>query len=222
MKENKDPSQSLLIVEAYQNYVVLKINRPAKRNALNAHLRHEILQFLNSDFPQEVVVLLGEGKAFCAGLDLKEQPGPEDVQEFMSILGLIYNSQKVFVAAVNGAARGGGVMLINACDFAISVESATFGLPAVMLEESIDSFSQAEKLTFDQQSTSWQEWMGCEFTAIDCIEKGLINQLLTDGSLLEETQHFIQQLVMSAVLSKKKLKNKEVFTNAFISKSVVI
>jgi len=86
------------------------------------------------------VVLTGQGqKAFCAGADLKERAGMsvEQVQQFLrdlrSALRAIERSPRVFVAAVNGAALGGGCELCLACDLRIAATSAELGLPEVSL-----------------------------------------------------------------------------------------
>ncbi len=86
------------------------------------------------------VVLTGQGqKAFCAGADLKERAGMtmEQVHQFLrdlrAALRGIERSPKVFVAAINGAALGGGCELCLACDLRIAATSAELGLPEVGL-----------------------------------------------------------------------------------------
>jgi methylglutaconyl-CoA hydratase len=86
------------------------------------------------------VVITGQGdKAFCAGADLKERAGmsAEQVHRFhrdlRAALGGIEASPQVFLAAVNGAALGGGCELALACDLRVAAHSAELGLPEVGL-----------------------------------------------------------------------------------------
>jgi enoyl-CoA hydratase/carnithine racemase len=86
------------------------------------------------------VVISGQGeKAFCAGADLKERQtmGEEEVQRFLrdlkAALRAIESSPKVFLAAVNGVALGGGCELALACDLRLASTAAEMGLPEVGL-----------------------------------------------------------------------------------------
>jgi methylglutaconyl-CoA hydratase len=117
----------------------IRLNRPAKRNALNPELMTEIYLALDELEPKSevrVVILTGEGKAFCSGLDLevlqrmKEkgfEENLEDSQRYASLLKKIYLYSKPVVAAVNGAAIAGGCGLVSVCDVAVAAASARLG-----------------------------------------------------------------------------------------------
>jgi enoyl-CoA hydratase len=116
---------------------VLTLNRPEARNALSPELMAEMgaaLEECLDDVDARVVVLTGAGeKAFCAGMDLKsfgEGAGTGPISpvfgEFMS-----GNYAKPLVAAVNGAAVGGGFELVLNCDLVVAADHARFGLPEV-------------------------------------------------------------------------------------------
>lgn len=85
------------------------------------------------------VVLTGQGAAFCAGADLKERRSMSHDQvrrfhaDLRAVLSGIESSAKVFLAAVNGAALGGGLELALACDLRLASTSAEMGLPEVGL-----------------------------------------------------------------------------------------
>lgn len=112
------------------------LNRPSSLNAMNPALiedMHGFLDALKADQSIRVVVLRGAGKAFCAGLDLKESPSvTEDgiagglrVQRRVSEISLkMRRAAQVFVACVHGAACGGGFMLALASDIRIGGKSA--------------------------------------------------------------------------------------------------
>lgn len=112
------------------------LNRPDSLNAMNPTLVDEYRAFLAElaeDRETRVVVLRGAGRAFCAGLDLKEGTGGEAAggvsaglrgqQHISEIAVRMRHLPQVFVAAVHGAAAGGGFMLALASDIRIAGES---------------------------------------------------------------------------------------------------
>jgi len=136
-------SYNNLNLEVETNLAILKINRPQALNALNIETLKEIelaVENLNRNKAVKVVIITGEGgKAFAAGADISEMKDM-DVQEAkeFSLLGHqvfneIENSPKIFIAAVNGYALGGGCELALACDLRIAAENAKFGQPEINL-----------------------------------------------------------------------------------------
>jgi enoyl-CoA hydratase len=131
------------IVEDRGEVEVWTIDGAARRNSLTmAMLRqlHAELARAASRRSLRCVVLTGAGdRAFCAGADLKERAGmsDEDVHRFhrdlRAALRGIESSPKVFLAAVNGAALGGGLELALACDLRVVSSAAEVGLPEVAL-----------------------------------------------------------------------------------------
>ena len=119
------------------------IDGEARRNALSRAMIREFRENLvrvRDDRAVRCVVLTGKGeKAFCAGADLKERAtmSPGEVHQFHESLrdGFrgIESAPQAFVAALNGAALGGGLELALACDLRVVVEGAEMGLPEVGL-----------------------------------------------------------------------------------------
>lgn len=118
----------------------LVLNRPERLNAFDEALRREMLAALRellSDREARVVVITGAGRAFCAGADiayLKELFGRADRRTFSQLLEtggeiavLVRGSDKPVIAAVNGAAAGGGANLALACDLRIASDQASIG-----------------------------------------------------------------------------------------------
>ncbi|MHA1301726.1 MAG: enoyl-CoA hydratase/isomerase family protein [Candidatus Helarchaeota archaeon] len=150
MKEYKT-----IIFEEHENGVwILRFNRPNKLNALSFELMeefNEILDYLEWNFDCRVLIITGMGKAFCAGLDLKEFPlirkgkSPEKYRHhhFLNmgdaiktnfyaqkwIANIILKMRRIpqpIIAAINGAATGGGFTLAMASDIRIASEKAIF------------------------------------------------------------------------------------------------
>lgn len=134
--------------------VILTINRPHRRNALDSQTLaelHRLLDTISGDPAARAVVLTGAGGAFCAGADIKAQPDdlvdtaatPQTLlqaaatstvaitfcaQELMaSAFEKIHRLRQPVIAAVNGCALGGGFALTLACDIRFAAPQATFG-----------------------------------------------------------------------------------------------
>jgi len=114
----------------------LTLNRPAVFNSFNQTMAFQLQEALDAcamDEQVRVVVIKGEGKAFCAGQDLAEATDPEG-PELKSIVREHYNPiilkirelEKPVIAAVNGVAAGAGANIALACDITIAKKSASF------------------------------------------------------------------------------------------------
>jgi len=129
-----------MILERAQHgrVAVLTLNRPEAANSLNPELIHELsvtLKEIDTDLNTQVVVLTAAGeKIFCAGMDLKafaerSESGDDGSDELDSTMTKGFS--KPLIAAVNGAAVGGGFELALSCDLIVASEKARFGLPEV-------------------------------------------------------------------------------------------
>ncbi len=130
---------SLITTEQREEGItILTLNRPAKRNALNAKLMEacsEALEALAQDKSRRVVILRGEGPVFCAGLDLEEAFLPENAERtarlVARLLRAVYQLPQVTIAAVQGAAIAGGAGLMSACDVVVATQDARIGYTEV-------------------------------------------------------------------------------------------
>lgn len=128
-----------LIQEIDGHVLTLTINRPERRNALNAEVIAGIvagLQRAESDPEVRVVVLTGSGsEAFCAGADLQGNAFQFDYSApssgYANLLRAARAGTTPLIARVNGACMAGGMGLLAMCDLAVSAKHAIFGLPEV-------------------------------------------------------------------------------------------
>jgi enoyl-CoA hydratase len=123
-------SESVVLVSIDKHLATVTLNRPEKLNALNAELRStfcKTMQKLRSDPEVGCVIITGAGRAFCAGLDLREitttQLRETGVGNFVSV---VEDMEVPVIAAVNGFAVTGGFELALACDIMIAADSARF------------------------------------------------------------------------------------------------
>ncbi len=124
-------------------YIIL--NRPDKRNALNAEFVEELkdaFQAAEKNDQIKVIVLKANGSAFCAGADLgylktlqanTYEENLEDSRNLMELFKLIYRLKKVVIAQVEGHAIAGGCGLATVCDFVYSVPDVKFGYTEVKI-----------------------------------------------------------------------------------------
>ncbi|CAN5849981.1 isohexenylglutaconyl-CoA hydratase [soil metagenome] len=122
----------------------LTLNRPEQRNALSLELLRELhsaadrLAGMPVESGPRVLVITGAGKAFCAGMDLKQVVGNEDAaRELLRTLATLTFKLRMLpmtlLAVVNGAAIGGGCGVVTVCDLAVTFAENTLGFPEVDL-----------------------------------------------------------------------------------------
>ncbi|MQA05940.1 MAG: enoyl-CoA hydratase [Streptosporangiales bacterium] len=126
----------VLLERPAANVALVKINRPEKRNALNAEVRTELARVFGELASSDVraVVLTGDERAFAAGADLGEQADRDVVGAMQTPASRpVWDFPRPVIAAVNGYALGGGCELAMQCDFIIASDTARFAQPEVNL-----------------------------------------------------------------------------------------
>ena len=126
-------SSETLLIEKRDGVATLTLNRPQALNALSAELRGalaETFRALECDGETRVVVLTGAGRAFCAGLDLKElsasEPGQGAFTAAMDPTRAMADFSGPIIAAINGHVITGGFEIALACDVLIASRDAVF------------------------------------------------------------------------------------------------
>lgn len=123
----------------------IKLNRPDVKNAFNDELIGELeqaIQQFEKDKEIRVLILSGEGESFCAGADLNwmksfvgatKKKNETDARRLAKLLKMLNEFPKPTIARVQGAAIGGGVGLLAACDIAVAEQKTVFSLAEVKL-----------------------------------------------------------------------------------------
>ena len=145
MDTHLTPSYNTIMIERAGSVIYLTLNRAKARNAMNLNMVQEILHFFTSIRDERsirCVVISGAGQHFCAGADIKEMRNPANqTLEARTLYGTILDDMllavqhapQVTIAAVKGAAMGGGFGLVCVTDIAVADESIKMALPEVRL-----------------------------------------------------------------------------------------
>jgi enoyl-CoA hydratase/carnithine racemase len=128
---------SLIEIEKRNAVTIIRLNRADKLNAFNAQLCQEFNQVISDflgDNEARVAVLMGNGRAFSAGFDLKELSSQtKDAQLFEIELENKQYIEKPIIAAIHGPCYGLGMTISMACDIRIAATDATFCMPEVKM-----------------------------------------------------------------------------------------
>ncbi|WP_375173291.1 enoyl-CoA hydratase-related protein [Pseudooceanicola sp.] len=127
-------SYETITLDIAENIATVRMNRPDKYNALSSQMRAELAAAIRKGAAEaRVVVLTGNGKAFCSGQDLSDggslaNPDLERTlrDEYQPLVRAIVEAPVPVIAAVNGAAAGAGANIALSCDVVIATESAYF------------------------------------------------------------------------------------------------
>lgn len=178
----------------------IKLNRPEVFNSFNREMAlklQSVLDDCESDPEVRAIVLTGNGKAFCAGQDLKEVTSPELNPGFKKILEEHYNPiitkiraiGKPIIAAVNGVAAGAGANIALACDIVVAHEKVSF-IQAFsligLIPDSGGTYFLPRLIGF--QKAQALAMLGDKVMAVEAERMGMIYKVLPSESFEEEVQ----------------------------------
>jgi enoyl-CoA hydratase len=195
---------TVTVEKARPHVTVLRLNRPERRNAMSIELCLELREALETtgrDNDCRVVILTGAGSAFCSGLDLKDHSvipnidgltvpriGPRAIRIYSDLIPVMRNVPQPIIAAINGAAYGGGMCITLAADLRIAAESAVFNSTGIV-----------HGLTSTELGSSWLLprligaahsndilYTGRRVTAEEALRMGLVSRVVPDDRVLEE------------------------------------
>jgi enoyl-CoA hydratase/carnithine racemase len=190
-----------IIAERSGSILRIELNRPAKKNAMTSSMYVALADLLNDaakDDRVRVVLWHGAGDSFSAGNDvedfLKNPPGPGESPQALLENALI-NFDKPLVAAVRGAAIGGGTTMLMHCDFVYAGESTKFQMPFInlgLVPEFGSSSSVPARIGYIRAAELIL--LGLPFNATRAMELGIVTRVVPDQNLLATATEAAQKL----------------------------
>ncbi|WP_405103693.1 enoyl-CoA hydratase/isomerase family protein [Oceanobacillus sp. FSL H7-0719] len=209
-----------------KNIGILTLNRPEVLNALNREMAEEIvsaLEHFDQDDSVRVIVITGSGKAFAAGADISEMVNDDAISlellNQFAVWDRISLIKKPVLAAVHGFALGGGFELALSCDLIFASEQVQLGFPEIKLGV-MPGAGGTQRLTKSMGKAKALEWLwtGDTMGAKEALQYGVINRIIPEEVLLDETLGFAEKLTKQAPLSLRLIKeavNKAVDTSIY-------
>ena len=209
--------ETIKLTEPAPGVAVVAFNRPEVANALSTLMGEELLlawtELAGRD-DLRCVVLTGEGRHFQAGADLKERNGMTDEawaaqhKVFEAMVRAQLSVPAPIIAAVNGAAMGGGCEMTLACDFAYASETARFGLPEVGLGimPGLGGTQLLRRCAGERRAIELLT-TGRPFTAAQALEYGVVNSVTAPEALMETVLAVAAEISAKAPLSVRALKH---------------
>lgn len=211
--------KTIIIEKPHDTILLVKLNRPEVRNAINVEMMQELLTLWRSlrdnTTHYRCIILTGVGdKAFCAGADLKARLNIT-LDEWRRQHGVLQQAMQAMhecpipiIAAINGAAFGGGLELTLASDFAYATDTATFAqsevkmgiMPGALGTQNLPracGLRRAKELTFT----------GEVFTAQQAFEWGIINKVCTPAELINDVLMTAIKIADNAPLAVQQAKS---------------
>src|ERR1700720_1993949 len=177
------------------------MNRPAKKNAMTSNMYLALADLLDGaakDDRVRAVLWHGAGDSFCAGNDVedfvKNPPGPGESPQARLMTALL-NFEKPLVAAVHGAAIGGGTTMLTHCDFVYAGASTKFQMPFInlgLVPEFGASCSVPARIGYIRAAELIL--LGLPFDAKRAADLGLVTQVVPDPNLLATASETAREL----------------------------
>jgi enoyl-CoA hydratase/carnithine racemase len=178
----------------------LALNRPERRNALNMELCNALgaaLDEAEHDAGVGAVLLCGNGKSFCAGMDLNEvvSPGGGDINEVHErIFSAGIRMTKPLIAAVHGAALAGGTGLAANCHIVVASEEATFGLTEIRIGLWPFVIFRTVVAALGQRRATELALTGRIFPASEAHEYGLVHEVVEAGGMMVRAREIAEAI----------------------------
>ena len=196
-----------VLVEHVDGMVIVTINRPEQKNAVNRAVSYgvcEALDEMEHRADLRIGILTGAGGTFCAGMDLKAFLRGEVTRvRGRGILGIAMTPpRKPLIAAVEGYALAGGFESVLACDLVVAARDAKFGLPEVKrgLAAAAGGLIRLPRL-IPQRIAMEVALTGDMIAAERLYQYGLINMLVEPGQALEQAKVLERRIIANAPLA---------------------
>jgi enoyl-CoA hydratase/carnithine racemase len=207
-----------IVTTRSESILRIQLNRPSKKNAMTSAMYITMADLLDAaakDDEVRVVLWHGAGDSFCAGNDLddflKKPPAPEDSPQ-SHLINAFISFEKPIVAAVHGAAVGGGTTMLTHCDFVYASETTKFQMPFInlaLIPEFATTLSIPMRIGYLRAAELLL--LGLPFDANRAAELGLVTRVVPDANLLETATETAQKLAKkpaAALQASKRLLKK--------------
>jgi enoyl-CoA hydratase len=203
---------SELTIEERAPFAIITLNRPAKRNALTRAMLERLAELfaqLTARTDLRAVILTGAGtESFSAGTDIAELDGLDEAgaraaaERGQAVCDLVELCSVPVIAAVNGAATGGGCELALACHLRLAASRATFALPEIKLGM-IPAYGGTQRLAraVGRGRALAVMLAGDALTAAEALQLGLVNRVVAPAELLPAAEALAQTLAAQAPLA---------------------
>lgn len=199
-------TDNILLISKEDGIATVTLNRPDKFNALSEELLDQLLielRAIEQDTSTSVVVLAANGRAFCAGHDLRQMRSNHSSSYYRELFAkcsdmmqLITQLRQPVIAQVNGMATAAGCQLVATCDLAVAADSAQFGVSGINLGLFCSTPSVALSRNITRKRAFEMLVTGDFIDAATAVDYGLINHSVT-ATVLESTVQTIARKIAS-------------------------
>jgi enoyl-CoA hydratase/carnithine racemase len=206
---DQNTSYTHILFEEQGPLAYVTMNRAAKRNALSVeHMQEltECLKRIGARPDLAVVIIRGNGPAFCAGHDLSEMIGqtPEFYQREFAIctelMQMILNIPQPVIAQVHGIATAAGCQLVATCDLALASDQARFATPGVKIGLFCSTPMVALSRAVGRKQAMEMLLTGELISAQEALAHGLINRVVAAEELADATRALAKQIAAASQL----------------------
>lgn len=206
----KKSGYSTLKIEKSGAIAIVKINRPERANAVNLQLIKDLKKLgedLRTDRKTHVVIITGEGKAFCAGADISKEGrdnwylGPQPNELLYQRHGQdtghgLENLDQITIAAVNGPAIGWGLCIATRCDLRIASENAFFSIPETSLGFIYNLGCTYSLVNLVGSAHAKRMIFTCERVgAQEALAMGLVNKVVPPEQLMSAAMEIAERII---------------------------
>lgn len=206
-----------VLVEPHGTALWIRLNRPERRNAYDPAMAGAVVAALDDASTYRSVVITGTGRGFCAGGSLAalSTPTPREMRGLyrasLRLFDAIRTCPRPVIAAVNGAAAGGGNELVVACDLAVAARSATFGQTGPRVGSSpVTGATNVMGVQIGEKRAKELSMLCRRYSADQALAMGLVNAVVDDETLEDTVTAWCDEL---AALSPRYLEITKVSSN---------
>jgi enoyl-CoA hydratase/carnithine racemase len=190
-----------VVVEPRGEVTWIRLNRPERRNAYDRSMAATVTEALEDTAATRVFVITGSEGSFCAGGSLKQlsEPTPSEMRGLyrasLALFDAVRQCPRPVLAAVNGAAAGGGNELVVACDLAVAGRSATFGQTGPRVGSApVTGGTNVMSLQIGEKRAKELSFLCRRYSAEQALALGLVNAVVDDDELEAEVGRWCDEL----------------------------